>query len=85
MVKCPLRAEPSKEMRAAMKVLNDAMLKTPSGNPPSHMKNAINIIQQEWFKVKYFFLTKTIILYFIFYLGTEDRTFQDLERSMIIK
>jgi len=45
------KAEPSKEMRAAMKVLNDALQKSPSGNPPAHMNNAINIIQQEWFKV----------------------------------
>jgi len=45
------KAEPSKEMRAAMKVLNDALVKSPSGNLPPHMKNAINIIQQEWFKI----------------------------------
>ncbi|XP_046682252.1 KN motif and ankyrin repeat domain-containing protein 2-like isoform X2 [Homalodisca vitripennis] len=47
----PTRAEPSKEMRAAMKVLNDALLKSPNSNPPPQMKNAINIIQQEWFKI----------------------------------
>ncbi|KAG8283507.1 KN motif and ankyrin repeat domain, partial [Homalodisca vitripennis] len=48
------KAEPSKEMRAAMKVLNDALLKSPNSNPPPQMKNAINIIQQEWFKVTQF-------------------------------
>ncbi|XP_054279931.1 KN motif and ankyrin repeat domain-containing protein 1 isoform X2 [Macrosteles quadrilineatus] len=45
------KVEPSKEMRAAMKVLNDALAKSPSGNLPPQMKNAINIIQQEWFKI----------------------------------
>lgn len=45
------RAEPTKEMRAAMKVLNDALQKSPTGNLQQHLKNANNIVQQEWFKV----------------------------------
>uniref|UniRef100_A0A1B6E6E2 Uncharacterized protein n=2 Tax=Clastoptera arizonana TaxID=38151 RepID=A0A1B6E6E2_9HEMI len=45
------KAEPSKELLAALKVLNDALQKSPNGNLPHHLKNAINIIQQEWFKV----------------------------------
>ncbi|XP_056646149.1 uncharacterized protein LOC130451264 isoform X1 [Diorhabda sublineata] len=40
---------PSKEMQGAMKVLNDALMKTPSKN----LKNptAVDIVQTEWFKV----------------------------------
>ncbi|XP_003487679.1 KN motif and ankyrin repeat domain-containing protein 2 isoform X1 [Bombus impatiens] len=45
------KVEPSKEMQAAMKVLNDSFKKSPSKNISHQMKNAINIIQQEWFKV----------------------------------
>ncbi|KOX73740.1 KN motif and ankyrin repeat domain-containing protein 1 [Melipona quadrifasciata] len=45
------KVEPSKEMQAAMKVLNDSLKKSPSKNVSHQMKNAINIIQQEWFKV----------------------------------
>ncbi|CAD1471482.1 unnamed protein product, partial [Heterotrigona itama] len=45
------KVEPSKEMQAAMKVLNDSLKKFPSKNISHQMKNAINIIQQEWFKV----------------------------------
>ena len=45
------KVEPSKEMQAAMKVLNDSLKKSPSKNISHQMKNAINIIQQEWFKV----------------------------------
>ncbi|CAL7936593.1 unnamed protein product [Xylocopa violacea] len=45
------KTEPSKEMQAAMKVLNDSLKKSPSKNISHQMKNAINIIQQEWFKV----------------------------------
>ncbi|CAH0562061.1 unnamed protein product [Brassicogethes aeneus] len=43
------KAVPSKEMQGAMKVLNDSLLK----NPSKAVKNpsAINIVQQEWFKV----------------------------------
>ena len=44
------RIKPSKEMKAAMKVVNDSLNKYPSGLP-RHLKNAANIIQQEWFKV----------------------------------
>lgn len=34
-----------------MKVLNDSLKKSPSKNISHQMKNAINIIQQEWFKI----------------------------------
>lgn len=37
-------------MKAAMKVLNDSLNKYPGGLP-RHLKNASNILQQEWFKV----------------------------------
>lgn len=37
-------------MKAAMKVVNDSLSKYPNGLP-KQMKNASNIIQQEWFKV----------------------------------
>ena len=46
------KAEPSKEMRAALKVLNDSFARR-AGNPvrpTSQVTNAVNIIQQEWFK-----------------------------------
>ncbi|OAD55442.1 KN motif and ankyrin repeat domain-containing protein 1, partial [Eufriesea mexicana] len=45
------KVEPTKEMQAAMKVLNDSLKKSPSKNVSHQMKNAINIIQQEWFKI----------------------------------
>ncbi|XP_067209122.1 KN motif and ankyrin repeat domain-containing protein 3 isoform X2 [Linepithema humile] len=45
------KVEPSKEMQAAMKVLNDSIKKSPSRNISHQMKNATNIIQQEWFKI----------------------------------
>ncbi|XP_014471434.1 PREDICTED: KN motif and ankyrin repeat domain-containing protein 1 isoform X2 [Dinoponera quadriceps] len=45
------KVEPSKEMQAAMKVLNDSLKKSPSRNISHQLKNATNIIQQEWFKV----------------------------------
>jgi hypothetical protein len=45
------RTEPSKEMKAALKVLNDYLRKCPTTNVPHHLKNATNIVQQEWFKV----------------------------------
>ncbi len=48
------KAEPSKEMRAALKVLNDSIGRA-SGSSGSRgnaqVTNAVNIIQQEWFKV----------------------------------
>lgn len=47
----PLRAVPTKEMQGAMKVLNDHLQKTSSKNLKNQLKNAIGIIQQEWFKV----------------------------------
>lgn len=37
-------------MKAAMKVVNDSLIKYPNGLP-KQLKNASNIIQQEWFKV----------------------------------
>ncbi|XP_011136034.1 KN motif and ankyrin repeat domain-containing protein 1 isoform X2 [Harpegnathos saltator] len=45
------KVEPSKEMQAAMKVLNDSLKKSPSRNISHQLKNATNIIQQEWFKI----------------------------------
>ncbi|KAK0082590.1 hypothetical protein PV325_010154 [Microctonus aethiopoides] len=45
------KQEPSKEMRAAMKVLNDNLKKSPSKNISHQTKNATNVIQQEWFKI----------------------------------
>ncbi|KAF5306031.1 hypothetical protein FQR65_LT00746 [Abscondita terminalis] len=45
------KAKPSKEMQAAMKVLNDSLEKGHTKNLKSQLKNAINIIQQEWFKI----------------------------------
>ena len=46
------KAEPSKEMRAALKVLNDSFARRPGNpvRPTSQVTNAVNIIQQEWFK-----------------------------------
>lgn len=43
------KVEPSKEMRGALKVLNDSFGRSTRGN--AQVTNAINIIQQEWFKV----------------------------------
>jgi hypothetical protein len=45
------RTEPSKEMKAALKVLNDYLQKSPITSVPHNLKNASNIVQQEWFKV----------------------------------
>nr|XP_018905649.1 PREDICTED: KN motif and ankyrin repeat domain-containing protein 1-like [Bemisia tabaci] len=46
------KASPSPEMKGAMKVLNDHLKKVPINQLPQQLlKNAINIIQQEWFKV----------------------------------
>ncbi|XP_011298490.1 KN motif and ankyrin repeat domain-containing protein 2 isoform X2 [Fopius arisanus] len=49
--KSRVKKEPSKEMRAAMKVLNDNLRKSPSKNISHQTKNASNIIQQEWFNI----------------------------------
>jgi len=46
------RTEPSKEMKAALKVLNDYLRKSPITSVPHNLKNASNIVQQEWFKVQ---------------------------------
>ena len=43
------KATPSKEMRAALKVLNDSIARKSSN--PVQSTNAINIVQQEWFKI----------------------------------
>lgn len=43
------KVEPSKEMRGALKVLNDSLGRNTRGN--AQVTNAINIIQQEWFKI----------------------------------
>merc|ERR1719400_2861701 len=37
-------------MKGALKVLNDSLGRTNSSRPNTHLTNAINIIQQEWFK-----------------------------------
>ena len=42
------KAEPSKEMKAALKVLNDSLNKGSRSN--AQITNAVNIVQQEWFK-----------------------------------
>ncbi|XP_065218197.1 uncharacterized protein Kank isoform X2 [Planococcus citri] len=47
-----IKAEPSTEMKAAMKVLNDSLHKpTFSKLKQTTLKNAISVIQQEWFKI----------------------------------
>lgn len=38
-------------MQAALKVLNDSLQKGQVKNIKSRLKSAINIIQQEWFKI----------------------------------
>lgn len=38
-------------MQAAMKVLNDSLQKDQTKNVKNQLKNATNIIQQEWFKI----------------------------------
>ncbi|XP_018334551.1 uncharacterized protein LOC108743474 isoform X2 [Agrilus planipennis] len=50
-IKGPKRATPSKEMQAALKVLNDSLQKGLTKNSKNQLKNAINIIEQEWFNV----------------------------------
>ncbi|KAK5639313.1 hypothetical protein RI129_011805 [Pyrocoelia pectoralis] len=45
------KVKPSKEMQAALKVLNDSLQKGQTKNLKNQLKNAINIIQQEWFKI----------------------------------
>lgn len=45
------KSEPTKEMRAAIKVLNDNLKKSPNKNISNQTKNATNVIQQEWFKI----------------------------------
>ncbi|KAK3912257.1 KN motif and ankyrin repeat domain-containing protein 1 [Frankliniella fusca] len=52
-----IRSEPSKEMRAALKVLDDhlQLRQTPpsarAGSVPQELRNAFSIVQLEWFKV----------------------------------
>ena len=43
------KAEPSREMRAALKVLNDSLSQS-SARSSNQITSAVNIIQQEWFK-----------------------------------
>ncbi|RZC40260.1 KN motif and ankyrin repeat domain-containing protein 2, partial [Asbolus verrucosus] len=47
------KAVPSKEMQGAMKVLNDSLQKSQTKNLKN--QSAINIIQQEWFKISSLF------------------------------
>merc|ERR1719166_83548 len=44
------KSEPSKEMKGALKVLNDSIGRSGSSRPNAQLTNAVNIIQQEWFK-----------------------------------
>merc|ERR1719166_293066 len=44
------KCEPSKEMRGALKVLNDSLGRPASSGSSAQITNAVNIIQQEWFK-----------------------------------
>lgn len=46
-----IRAMPSKEMKGAMKVVNDSLQKNQNKNIKNQVKNATSIIQQEWFKI----------------------------------
>lgn len=46
------RDYPSKEMRGALKVLNDSLKKTSATLLPRvQLKQAIDIVREEWFKV----------------------------------
>lgn len=46
------RDYPSKEMRGALKVLNDSLKKTSATLlPRAQLKQAIDIVREEWFKV----------------------------------
>ena len=49
----PKKATPSKEMKAALKVLHDSitMPATRKSSNPVQSTNAVNIVQQEWFKI----------------------------------
>ena len=44
------KCEPSKEMRGALKVLNDSLGRSSASRSSAQITNAVNIIQQEWFK-----------------------------------
>ena len=44
------KCEPSKEMRGALKVLNDSLGRPSASRASPQITNAVNIIQQEWFK-----------------------------------
>ena len=44
------KCEPSKEMRGALKVLNDSLGRPSASRASAQITNAVNIIQQEWFK-----------------------------------
>merc|ERR550525_1611143 len=44
------KCEPSKEMRGALKVLNDSLGRPSASRSSAQITNAVNIIQQEWFK-----------------------------------
>jgi hypothetical protein len=49
----PTKVEPSKEMKAALKVLQDSLARTGQvvrSGTPAQVTSAVNIIQQEWFK-----------------------------------
>lgn len=51
------RDSPSKEMKGALKVLNDSLKKTSATLlPRTQLKQAIDIVREEWFKVIICFL-----------------------------
>jgi len=45
------KATPSKEMKAALKVLHDSITMPRKSSNPVQSTNAVNIVQQEWFKI----------------------------------
>lgn len=51
-----IRDGPSKEMKGALKVLNDSLKKTSATLLPRvQLKQAIDVVREEWFKVTRFF------------------------------
>lgn len=57
------RDNPSKEMKGALKVLNDSLKKTSATLlPRNQLKQAIDIVREEWFKVWW---THLILLMFV--------------------
>jgi len=65
MINC--RVEPSKEMRGAMKVMSDSLKRSPRSEVPAQLKNAVGIIQQEWFKVEFQNSNYFLLIFNIFF------------------